>query len=92
MMSPDPYLSEVSSLRNLGPKILLNNLFFQNVSPRLLLFSVPFLEKPGNFSGPKTNFKIKTCLMVAKGLPHKPVNFVSLTDSFIVLFSKTLKL
>ena len=38
------------------------------------MFSVPFLEKPGNFSGPKKNFKIKTCLMVAQGLPHKPVN------------------
>ena len=91
MMSPDPYLSEVFPT-NLEPKILLNNLFFQNVSPRLLLFKVPFLERPGNFSGPKANFKNKTCLIVAQGLAHKPVNFVSLTDSFIVLFSKMLKL
>ena len=46
----------------------------------------------GNFSGSKANFKIKTCWIVAQFLAHKPVNFASLIDSFIVLFSKWLKL
>ena len=39
-----------------------------------------------NFFGQKTNFKIQTCWKVAQFLAHKPVNFVSLTYSFIVLF------
>ena len=49
-----------------------------------------FLERPGKFSGAKANFKITTCWIVAQFLAHKPFNFVSLTDSFIVLFSKLL--
>ena len=52
----------------------------------------PFLERTGNFSGPKANFLIKTFWIVAQFLAHKPLNFDSLTDSFIVLFSKLLKL
>ena len=40
----------------------------------------PFLERPGNFSGLKVNFKIKTCWIVAQFPAHKPVknywNFV----------------
>ena len=47
----------------------------------------PFLERPNNFSGPKANFEIKTCLVVAQVLAHKAVSFASLlflvTDSFI---------
>ena len=42
--------------------------------------------------GPKANFEIQTCWIVAQFLAYKPVNFASLTDSFIVLFSKLLKL
>ena len=49
----------------------------------------PFLERPDNFSsGPKANFKIKTCWMVAQFLADNPVNSAPLIDSFIVLFSK----
>ena len=52
----------------------------------------PFLERPGNFSVPKANFKIQTFWIVAQFLARKPVNFASLlTDSFIVLVSKFLK-
>ena len=37
-----------------------------------------FLEIPGNFSGPKANFKIKTCwILRAKFLERKPVSFAS---------------
>ena len=49
--------------------------------------SGPFLEKPGNFSGPNANFKIKTCWIVAQFVAHKPIRIASFTDSFIVLFS-----
>ena len=53
----------------------------------------PFLERPGNFSGPKAKFKIQTTSIVAQFLAdHKPVNFASSTDSFIVFFGKLLKL
>ena len=50
------------------------------------------LETPGNVSGPKANFKIKTCWMVAQFLAHKPVNLASLTVSYIASFSKLLKI
>ena len=50
----------------------------------------PFLQKTDNFSGVKANFEIKTSWTVAKFLAHKPVNFPSFTDNFIVLFSKLL--
>ena len=36
----------------------------------------------------KANLKIKTCWIVAQLLAHKLVNFASLTQSFIVSFSK----
>ena len=48
----------------------------------------PFLERPGNFANTKADFQIKT----AQFLAHKPGNFALLTDSFIVSFSKLLKL
>ena len=37
--------------------------------------------------GPRAYFKTKTCWIVAQFLAHKPVNFASLTDSFIVSFA-----
>ena len=51
----------------------------------------PFLERPRNFLGPKANFKIRICWIGAQFLAHKPVNFASLTDSFIISFSKLLE-
>ena len=48
----------------------------------------PFLERPGNVSGPKANFKFKTFWKVAQFLAYKPLNFASWTVSFIVSFSK----
>ena len=45
------------------------------------------LERPGNF----TRVKSKTCWIVAQFLAHKSISFASLTDSFIVSFSKLLK-
>ena len=50
-----------------------------------------FSKDPETFQGPKANFKIKTCWIVVQFLAHKPVSFSSLTDSFIVSFSKLLK-
>ena len=48
----------------------------------------PFLKRPDNFASLKPDFKIKT----AQFLAHKPGHFALLTYSFIVSFSKLLKL
>ena len=45
-----------------------------------------FLERPGNFSGPKANFKIKKCWIVAQFLAHTPVNW-----KFHCIFFKQIK-
>ena len=54
-----------------------------------------FLERPGNFSSPKRNFEMEYCIYIVAQLTynvaHKPVNFASLTGSFIESFSKLLK-
>ena len=52
----------------------------------------PFLERPVNFSRPKANFKIKTQLNSSIVPTPQTSHFASLTDSFIVIFSKLLKL
>ena len=51
----------------------------------------PFLKGPANFLGPKTNFKIQTCWIGSTVASPQTVNCASLSDSFIVLFSKLLK-
>ena len=68
---------------------------FTRMRSRMLdlpLFRGLFLERPGNFSVPKANFKIQTCLIEAQFLAHKPANFSSLTDSFDLLVSKFFKI
>ena len=53
----------------------------------------PFFKRPRNLLGSKANIKISTCWIVAQFQAHKPVNFASLTDRFIVLkLSKSLNL
>ena len=51
-----------------------------------------FMERSGNFSGPKANVEIKTSQIVAQFLAHKPVNVASSTDILILQFSNLLKL
>ena len=51
----------------------------------------PFLQRFGNFSIPKANFKLKTCWKVAQFLAHKPLNFVSLTDTLLLNTNTTNK-
>ena len=51
----------------------------------------PFLESPGNFSGPKSDFQIEIQRIRARVLANKLLLFVSLTDSFIMLNAKLLK-
>ena len=46
----------------------------------------PFLERPGNLSGPKANFKIKTCGILAQFLAHKPDQITSITDVSLFYF------
>ena len=48
-----------------------------------------FFERPGNFSVPKVKFEIKTCWIVVQFLAHKPVNFTSWTDDFILVYTHT---
>ena len=51
----------------------------------------PFLESPGNFSGPKSNIQIEIKRIRARLLASRLLHFVSLTDSFIMLDAKLLK-
>ena len=51
----------------------------------------PFLESPGNSSGPKSNIQIEVKRIRARVLASKLLRFVSLTDSFIMLDAKLLK-
>ena len=51
----------------------------------------PFLERPGNFSGPKSNIQVEIKRVRARVLAKKLLHFVSLTDSFIMLDAKLLK-
>ena len=52
----------------------------------------PFLETPGNLTGPKSYFEIKVSRKLAYVLTSNEVHFVSLADNFIVQFSNLLKL
>ena len=53
---------------------------------------IPFLESPANFSRPKTNIQIEIKRIRARVLASKLLHFVSLTNSFIILDAKLLKL
>ena len=51
-----------------------------------------FSKGPQTFRSQRQILKSTPVELEAQFLAHKPVNYVSLTDSFIVLFSKLLKL
>ena len=52
----------------------------------------PFLERPGNLTGPKSYFEIKLSRKVGCVLTSNKVHFVSLAENFTVQFSNLLKL
>ena len=52
----------------------------------------PFLERPGNLTGPKSYFEIKFSRKAGRFLTSNEVHFVSLADNFTVQFSNLLKL
>ena len=52
----------------------------------------PFLERPGNLTGPKSCFEIKVSRKVECVLTSNEFHFVSLADNFTVQFSNLLKL
>ena len=52
----------------------------------------PFLESPGNLTGPKSYFEIKVSRKVECVLTSNEVHFVSLADNFTVQISKLLKI
>ena len=51
----------------------------------------PFLESPGNFSGPKSNIQIEIKRIRARVLASKILYFVLLTHILIMLDAKLLK-
>ena len=51
----------------------------------------PFLERPGNLTGPKSYFEIKASRKVGCVLTSTEVHFVSLADNFAAPFLKLLK-
>ena len=52
----------------------------------------PFLESPGNLTGPDSDFEIKVSRKEGCVLTSDEVHFVSLADNFNVQFSNLLKL
>ena len=52
----------------------------------------PFLESPGNLTGPVSYFEIKLSRKVCCVLTSNEAHFVSLANNFTVPFSKLLKL
>ena len=52
----------------------------------------PFLERPGNLTGPESDFDIKFSRKVGRVLTSDEVHFASLADNFTVQFSNLLKL
>ena len=59
---------------------------------RSYLSGGPFLERPGNLTGPKSYFEITFSRKVGCVLTSNEVHFVSLADNFTVQFSNLLKL
>ena len=58
----------------------------------VMLIRGPFLERPGNLTGPKSYFEIKFSRKVGCVLTFYEVHFVSLADNFTAQFSNILKL
>ena len=52
----------------------------------------PFLERPGNLTGPESDFEIKASRKVGCVLTSNKVHFVSLPNNFTVQFLNLLKL
>ena len=51
----------------------------------------PFLESPGNFSGPKSKIQIEIQRIRPRVPASRLLHFVSLSDGFIMLDAKLLK-
>ena len=58
----------------------------------IFAFRGPFFQSSDNFSGPKSNIQIEIKRIRARVLASKIVHFVSLSDSFIMLDEKLLKI
>ena len=52
----------------------------------------PFLERPGNLTGPKSYFEIKVSRKVECVLTSNEFHFFSLAGNFTIQFSNLLKL
>ena len=74
--------------------IIITYLTRVNPSSEAVIYGVPwgpFLESPGNFTGPKSNIQIEIKRIRGWVLASKILSFVSLTDSFVMLDAKLLK-
>ena len=66
-------------------KTVLKNWNRAQLSGRVFLTSWgPFLERPGNLTGPKSYFEIKFSRIVGCVLTSNEVHFVSLADNLIL--------
>ena len=63
----------------------------KDISYKLVAWG-PFLERPGNLTGPKSSFEIKFSRKVGCVLTSNEVHFDSLAENFTVQFSNVLKL
>ena len=80
--------SVVCNLKEIGTVTL----FFAVSVPDLFKAWGPFLERPGNLTGPESYFEIKVSGKVGCILTSNEVHIVSLADNFTVQFSNHLKL
>ena len=78
-------MRDVSALSSMTFTVLMTNYW-------MTLTRGPFLERPGNLTGPISHFQIKVSRRVGCILTSNEVHFVSLADNFTVPFSKLLKL
>ena len=71
---------------------LRQNWFIGPVQCRSFRTRVPFLQRPGNLTGPESYFEIKASRKLGCVLTSHKVHFVSLANNFTIQFSNFLKL
>ena len=91
LITEHSFLTTVTTLKNLD---LQSNLVKKAINNKQHNLGTrgPFLESPGNLTGPKSCFEIKISRNVGCVLASNEVHFDSLTDNFTVPFLKLLKL
>ena len=91
------FLSSFLSLKQPGIFVCDLSAFALNLACMLFVIAYhqsrgPFLETPGNITGPKSYFEIEVSRKVGCVLTSNEVHFVSLANNFTEQLSKLLKL